>query len=411
MTERVAVLTIRTMTRDIAEALQAQNPEAQIKAYDLEGIRRDRRREMIKGRGRYTGAAADTVDEAVRREMRKIASRYPWTLPYRWAVERAIRQMIMVTYAVMEPFLADCDVVVLWNGLRGPRFAAASIARARGLKTVFFERGFLPNTVQVDPEGVNYGSRSAHPSPEDLRCLELTPERKAWLESLAFEQRPLGNMKRPVARTVTGLAEIDLPDRFLLFLAQVHDDTQIDFYSPHFANMEEAIRKVYEEVAAHNAATGDTLRLVVKEHPQDFKRAHYDALRRELGDCLFLQHVDNEALLDRSEAVVTINSSMGLQAIARDRPVATLGESVYSVPGAVFRAPEDGPLRELIPNLLSRGGLSRETQSKLLVYLHENCLVDLPTYNATKAQYADVANRIWSTIHAQGTETRAAVQP
>ncbi len=401
MAERVAVLTIRTMTRDIADALQEQNPDAEIKPYDLEGIRRDRRREIAKGRHRYDGIAADTVDEAVRREMRKIASRYPWTAPYRWVVERTVRQMIVMTYAVMEPFLADCDAVVLWNGLRGPRYAAASIARARGLKTAFFERGFLPNTVQVDAEGVNYGSRSAHPSPEDLRCLELTPERNAWLESLAFEQRPLGNMKRPVARTVTGLAEIDLPERFLLFLAQVHDDTQIDFYSPHFPTMEAAIRTVDAEMKAHNAATGDTLRLVVKEHPQDFKRAHYDALRRELGDALFLQHVDNEALLDRSAAVVTINSSMGLQAIARERPVATLGESVYSVPGVVHRAPEDGPLREILPKLTSGEGLSRETQSKLLVYLRENCLVDLPNYNATKAQYANVAERIWRTINAQ----------
>ena len=401
MAERIAVLTIRTMTREIAAALRRSEPSAEVKAYDLEGIRRDRRRVIIAGRSGYTGIAKDTVDEALAREMRKIASRYPWTKPYRWAVERAVKQMIASTYAVMEPFLDDCDAVAMWNGLRGPRFAAASIARARGLKTVFFERGFLPNTVQVDAEGVNYGSSLARQAIDRLDGIEITPERAAWLEGLAFEQRPLGNMKRPVAKTVRGLEEIALPERFLLFLAQVHDDTQIDFYSPHFRTMEAAIRSVHAEVVAYNSAHGDSLKLVVKEHPQDYKRADYDDLRRSLGDALFLQNVDNDELLRRSSGVVTINSSMGLQAIARDRPVATLGESVYGVSGVVHRTPEDGPLRDLIPLMLACEGLDRDRQRRLLVYLRECCLVDLPAYKATAAQYDGVAAKIWQTIHAQ----------
>ena len=401
MAERIAVLTIRTMTHEIADALRRSNPEAEVKPYDLEGIRRDRRRLIVAGRGRYTGVAKETMDEAFAREMRKIANRYPWTRPYRWAVERAVRQMIASTYAVMEPFLDDCDAVVLWNGLRGPRFAAASIARARGLRTAFFERGFLPNTVQVDAQGVNYGSDLARSAAARLADVEITPEREAWLEGLAFEQRPLGNMKRPVARTVRGVEEVALPGRFLLLLAQVHDDTQLDFYSPHFRTMEEAIRVVHAELQAYNAACRDDLKLVVKEHPQDYKRADYDALRRELGDATFLQNVDNDELLRLSAGVVTINSSMGLQAIARDRPVATLGDSVYSVPGVVHRVPEDGPLRDLIPSMIAGEGLDRDRQRRLLVYLHERCLVDLPAYKATKAQYDGVADKIWQTLHAQ----------
>ncbi len=404
MAERVAVLTLRTMTREIADALQATNPDATIATYDLEGIRRDRRSAILRGRSRYEGPAADTLDEAVDREMRKIASLYPWARPFQPLVEAAVRRMVVGTYAILEPFLADCDTVVLWNGMRGARFAAANIARARGLKTVFFERGFLPNTVQIDSQGVNYGSRSARPSLETVRNVAITPERQEWLDSLAFEQRPLGNMERPVAREVTGVGEIDLPPRFLLFVAQVHDDTQIDFYSPHFRTVEAAIRYTHAELRAHNETHGDDLRLVVKEHPQDYRRARYGELRRELADALFLHNVNNDELIARSAAVVTVNSSMGLQAIAQDRPVATLGESVYGLSGVVYRAPEDGPLRDLVPKLLSCEGLDRETQRKLLVYFREDCLVDLPSYHATGAQFAVVAERIWQTIRLQRPE-------
>ena len=386
--------------REIADALRAQNPDSEIRTYDLENTRRDRRRELMKGRRTYTGAGSETLDEAVRREIQKIGSKYPWSGPYRWLVERAARRSTAATYAIMEPFLADCDAVVLWNGLRSARFAAASIARSRGLATVFIERGFFPNTVQVDSEGVNYGSSVARTPVAEIQAIELTSERQAWLETMAFEQRPLGNMKRPVLRNVAGLEEIVLPERFVLFVAQVHDDTQIDFYSPHFSTIEDAMRYAYAEIQAYNERHGDDLKLVVKEHPQDYKRAHYDDLRRELGGCLFLQHVDNDELLERSAAVVTINSSMGLQAIARDRPVVTLGQSVYSVPGAVYRAPEDSPLRDLIPSLLRREGLDRELQRKLLVYLRET-LLDVPVYNVTQEQYDRLAERIWRTIDAQ----------
>lgn len=401
MAERVAVLTLRTMTREISEALRKANPEATIATYDLEGIRRDRRRVILKGRSRYQGPAADTIDEAVDREMRKIASLYPWARPYRALVEVGVRRMVVGTYAILEPFLADCDAVVLWNGMRGARFAAANIARARGLRTVFFERGFLPNTVQVDDRGVNFGSRCARPSIERIRQVPLTADRRAWLDSLAFEQRPLGNMERPVAQTMTPLEEIDLPSRFLLFVAQVHDDTQIDFYSPHFRTVEAAIRYTHAELLAHNAAHGDDLRLVVKEHPQDYRRARYDKLRRELSDTVFLHNVNNDELIARSDAVVTVNSSMGLQAVAQNRPVATLGESVYGLPSVVLRAPEDGLLRDLISKLLVGEGLDRETQCQLLVYFHDECLVDLPSYHATAEQYAGVAERIWRTLRAQ----------
>ena len=157
--------------------------------------------------------------------------------------------------------------------------------------------------------------------------MELTSSRREWLESLAFEQRPLGNMERPVARTVTRVGEIDLPSRFLLFVAQVHDDTQIDFYSPHFRTVEAAIRYTAAELRAHNVATGDDLRLVVKEHPQDYRRARYGELRRELVDARFLHNVNNDELIERSAAVVTVNSSMGLQAHRPGSPRRDVGRS------------------------------------------------------------------------------------
>ena len=258
---------------------------------------------------------------------------------------------------------------------------------------------------------MNYGAALARAAAESLEGVELTPERLAWLDGLAFEQRPLGNMERPVKRSVGDLGAVALPERFVLFVAQVHDDTQIDFYSPHFPTVEDAIRYVHSEIRAANADGGGDLRLVVKEHPQDYKRADYQTLRRDLGDAIFLQHVDNEALLRRSEAVVTVNSSMGFRRSCAIAPSPPSGRRCTRCPASCGGAPEEGALRALLPGLIRGEGLDRDRQRRLLVALHERCLVDLPAYDATESQYAGVAERLWSVLGAPGRSRPAERTP
>ena len=52
-------------------------------------------------------------------------------------------------------------------------------------------------------------------------------------------------------------------------------------------------------------------------------------------------------LLQKCEGVVTVNSSVGLEAFAYDKPVITLGESFYDGPGLTEHAGDLAALKAL----------------------------------------------------------------
>ena len=43
MAKRVVVLTLRTISREVVGAMQRAQPDADVRGYDLESVRRDRR--------------------------------------------------------------------------------------------------------------------------------------------------------------------------------------------------------------------------------------------------------------------------------------------------------------------------------------------------------------------------------
>jgi len=53
------------------------------------------------------------------------------------------------------------DAVFTWNGGVIEPKIPAEIAKKHGLPVYFFERGFFPNTLVIDPKGVNFGSHIA----------------------------------------------------------------------------------------------------------------------------------------------------------------------------------------------------------------------------------------------------------
>ena len=92
-------------------------------------------------------------------------------------------------------------------------------------------------------------------------------------------------------------------------------------------------------------APGD-VGLVIKHHPMDraysdYRRhIHREAQRLNLGHRVVYLHDQHlPTLLDHTRGVITINSTVGLQALHHGAPVITLGEAVYSMPGLVHSGP------------------------------------------------------------------------
>ncbi len=165
------------------------------------------------------------------------------------------------------------DLLVVWGGFQLPIASALAVAREAGIKTLFCENGYLPKTIVMDPDGINAGNSLMGKPPEFYRAVAMSQNAGEDLFSTPLVTRPL-------KRGSTASENITLPTQFVFLPLQVHDDSQILLYSPHFPDMPSVIRFCVAGVAARNKRHGTQLALVVKEHPSDHGRIDYSDMRR-----------------------------------------------------------------------------------------------------------------------------------
>lgn len=271
------------------------------------------------------------------------------------------------------------DAVVLFGQMRPIHCVAREVARELGVGIFVFEEGYLrPNYVTIERRGVNALSRlprsaSFYAEREQPRLPPPQPTtqniRRTALIAAAYgiaavalrpwyphqtHHRSLNPVTEPLrwARSYlrhlhyrvrehglqARLTSPDLSKRWFLVPLQVQSDSQVIHHSP-YETIETFLDEVMVSFAAH--APADT-GLVIKHHPMD--RAYSDyrqhirraAARLKIAHRVVYLHDQHlPTLLDHTRGVVTINSTVGLQALHHHAPVMALGESVYSIPGLV----------------------------------------------------------------------------
>jgi capsular polysaccharide export protein len=128
--------------------------------------------------------------------------------------------------------------------------------------------------------------------------------------------------------------------RFFLFPLQLDTDSQVRQHSQ-FGRLTAAIETVIDSFMRDG--DGSTA-LVVKNHPLDNGWINYrrlvERLAREGGAAERIRFIDGGdlvTLIDHAAGIVTINSTVGLTALERGRPVIALGEAVFRLPGLTFQ--------------------------------------------------------------------------
>lgn len=138
---------------------------------------------------------------------------------------------------------------------------------------------------------------------------------------------------RPSRRVDVHQINDALPDTPFLFCPlQVPDDSQVRLFAGWTRDYTGFITALTEAVP--QLPQGWHLRL--KEHPSA-KQSLADMLAPLLatGRAVLDNSTDSFAQLAASQGVVTLNSSMGLQAFFHDKPVITLGRAFFAMPGLV----------------------------------------------------------------------------
>ncbi|MES2684946.1 MAG: capsular biosynthesis protein [Pseudomonadota bacterium] len=267
--------------------------------------------------------------------------------------------------------------LILFGDCRPLHALAIRLARLRGIAVHVFEEGYLrPDFITLESGGVN-----GHSSlPRDARAYRQaaaqlpavtasTPVQASFARRAvddvfynlgialggwrfpryqshrpwsAFAEYGVGVRRLPMKALTRRETErraraIEQGQRpYFVFPLQIDADTQIRFHAAP-GGMKAAIARVMQSFAAH--AAPEAL-LVITEHPLDYGPVDFAsvvaslAAAQGLGErVVFLRGGSPAALVNAARGLVTVNSTIGISALAAGIPVVTLGTAIYNLPG------------------------------------------------------------------------------
>jgi capsular polysaccharide export protein len=260
-------------------------------------------------------------------------------------------------------------LIGIWNGIKYPQFMVNKFKT----KKIYFENGFLPNTTQADCKGVN--------------ALNSVPREKSFYENLNYYKKPLPNelIPRPPVKKLEG-SEIDLNRNYVFIPLQVNYDSQIIYFSPWIKSMQQFFEII------NSIAKDFDFDFVFKPHPSDRVTNYENLIKKASKNVLFATNPTQD-LIKHAKAVITINSSVGIESLLFNKKVITLGEAFYNIEGIVKHAKGKKELKEILKTL-NNWEIDEKLLKNFLGYLYYEYLIPTSWKNPDKKHFEKLTHRI-----------------
>lgn len=205
------------------------------------------------------------------------------------------------------------DRVVIWNGFTGlVANTLRVLCKYQNIPSSFLERGLLKNSLFIDNLGVN--GASSLTSNADFFMKEFNDELSSYVDSLFFTSQTSETfmMERP---------NFLIGKKLIFFPLQVQLDTNIVLYCP-YNTMREVFFEIYQNLNEKNTF------FIVRPHPEEAPETLKNIPK--LDNVMVSTDESLDYWLNLSDLVVTINSTVGLEALIKGKPTICLGKSIYS---------------------------------------------------------------------------------
>lgn len=283
----------------------------------------------------------------------------------------------------------NTTVAVVWNGLNGSRRVFMDGARDAGARTLFFELSPLKNRVTIDPNGVNfmnYLSRNAQ------AYVDWGANRgsDAWRKIRSTITARSGSKTFGGPNTAKSLSE-----PFIFLPLQVPGDSQMRL----FGGRHRTLDQVIDSVVAASQFLPENWYIRVKEHPSA-EISYAEQIRALNNPRIILDNsTDTFSQVEASMAVLTVNSSVGLEAMFFDKPVIAMGDCFWALPGVAEHCPTHEKLVALFSSVETLQ-FDQRARHGFLGYLVDEYYPRLDHYNESGLLHHDEVAKIKSRLGA-----------
>lgn len=255
-----------------------------------------------------------------------------------------------------------CEWVIMWNGMKQPNRTPYVVAKAAGKKTQLFENGLLPNTTTLDQNGVN----ALNSVPRDADFY------RNWQGHIEQGEKRLVARAAHKQRKTTD-SVVSLPQRYVFVPFQVPNDTQVVCHSPWVDSMELFYSALEQSLAfLQQQPQWQEFKFVIKEHPS-WPRS-FTELHNKNPNILFANDNNTQELIEGALAVITLNSTVGIESLLLDKSVITLGNAFFNINGLVHHCADQEQLNQTLLTI-EQSDVDQELVQKFLAYLKSEYLL------------------------------------
>ena len=221
-------------------------------------------------------------------------------------------------------------VAVAWNGLNGTRRVFMDAAKDAGNKTLFFELAPFADRITIDPKGVNFANslpRSAAPYIHWAAKNTTYPQGWHTLRDTITQRKPRASVS--ATNTVPPLTQ-----PFVFVPLQVPGDSQLRICGGAFKTVELFVAAILQ--AAKHCPKGWHIR--IKEHPTALPFVKKAIDKAGVDNVVLDNTTDTFEQVKQANLILTVNSSVGLEAMFFNKSVVACGDCFWAFEGVADSA-------------------------------------------------------------------------
>lgn len=184
------------------------------------------------------------------------------------------------------------------------------------------------------------------------KLIKLSKRKLYSFYSNRLEKKMLAQQNMSVKNIMTNACE------YIFVPFQLQTDSQLLLFSPYIKTMRDLVQIVSKTVREYNSKYHTDISVIFKPHPM-YKDKDSTLKLKEIvemiipfGNSFVTTEYSTNHLISRAAAIITVNSTVGIEALMSGKKVITLGQAFYNIDGIVNHAQSPDELLDVIDRTL-----------------------------------------------------------